>query len=98
MIIFQTKHHADVSMFDNLAVKLIGLMGHSASVPGALTEEEVERALNKLSEAVTSPSAQSGDDWDNDSVSLAHRAQPLLELLDAANRNYDHVIWEKSLR
>lgn len=98
MIFFQTKHHADVSMFDNVALKLIGLMGHSASVPGALTEEEVGQALNKLSEAVTSPAAQSGDDWEDDSVSLAHRAQPLLELLDAAHRNHDHVIWEKSLR
>ncbi|MBD3612538.1 MAG: DUF1840 domain-containing protein [Hydrogenovibrio crunogenus] len=98
MIIFQTKHHADVSMFDNVALKLIGLMGHSASVPGALTEEEVEQAHKKLSEVITNPSAQSGDDWEDDSVSLAHRAQPLLELLDAANQNNDHVIWEKSLR
>jgi len=98
MIFFQTKHHADVSMFDDIALKLISLMGHSATVPGALTEEEVEQAMNKLSDAAESPSAQSGDDWEDDSVSLAHRAQPLLELLDAAHRNHDHVIWEKSLR
>lgn len=98
MIVFQTKQHADVSMFDHVALKLIGLMGHSGSVPGALTEEEVEQALSKLSEAVLNPSAQSGDSWDDDSVSLAHRAQPLLDLLDAAKCGHNHVIWEKSLR
>lgn len=98
MIVFKTKHHANVSMFENMALKLIGLMGHSASVPGALTEEEVEQAFDKLREAVSGPAAQSGDDWEDDSVSLSHRAQPLLDLLDAAIQNHDHVIWEKSLR
>ncbi|MBE0493635.1 MAG: DUF1840 domain-containing protein [Thiomicrospira sp.] len=98
MIHFQTKNHADVSMFDHVALKLIGLMGHSGSVPGALTEDEIEPALKKLSDAVTNPSAQSGEDWDDDSVSLAHRAQPLLDLLNAAKNGHNHVIWEKTLR
>lgn len=98
MIVFQTKHHADVSMFDHVALQLIGLMGHSGSVPGALTEEEVAGAFENLNDAVNRPSAQSGDSWDDDSVSLAHRAQPVLDLLDAAKKHHNHVIWEKSLR
>ena len=98
MIVFKTKQHADVSMFDQVALKLINLMGHSGSIPGALTEEEVAGAFENLSNAVTLPSAQSGDSWDEDSVSLVHRAQPLLDLLAAAKRGHNHVIWEKSLR
>jgi len=97
MIIFQTKHHADITMFDNVALKLIRLMGHSETVPGAFTEEEVGQALNNLKQAIATPTAQSGDSWDDDSVSLAHRAKPLLDLLETAKQNQEHVIWEKSL-
>ncbi|MEA1990471.1 MAG: DUF1840 domain-containing protein [Pseudomonadota bacterium] len=97
MIVFQTKHHADITMFDNVALKLIKQMGHSETVPGAFTEEEVEQALDNLKQAISKPSAQSGDSWDDDSVSLAHRAKPLIDLLETAKQNQEHVIWEKSL-
>ena len=97
MIIFKTKHHADVVMFDNIALSLIGIMGHSKTVPGALTEEEIAPAIQSLKAATDNAQAKSGDSWDDDSVSLSHRASPLLELLDAANKNNEHVIWENSL-
>ena len=97
MIIFKTKHHADVMMLDQVAHTMIRLMGHSDVVPGALTEEELEHAYQNLSAAMKTNSAQSGDSWDNDSVSVAHRGSPLLELLETAIRENEHVIWEKSL-
>jgi|ACQI01.1.fsa_nt_gi ATP-dependent protease HslVU (ClpYQ) peptidase subunit len=96
MINFQTKHHADVMMFDKVALKLIHLMGHSGTVPSAFSSaEEIEAALNKLKSAVSTPSAQSGDDWDDDKVSLAHRAKPLLELLETAHKYEEHVFWDR---
>ena len=98
MIVFKTKKHANVVMFEQVALNLIGLMQHSKTVPGALTEEEIEQAINNLRKAMSSPSAQTGDNWDDDSVSLSHRAQPLLDLLENAHQNKQHVIWEKSLR
>ncbi|WP_319557613.1 DUF1840 domain-containing protein [Thiomicrorhabdus sp.] len=98
LIVFKTKDHPDVSYFDQVALNLISLMGHSEIVPGALTDEEVEQAFNNLSKAVSSSSAQSGDNWDDDSVSVSHRAGPLLDLLQAAIKNDEYVIWEKSLR
>lgn len=98
MIIFKTKDYPEVSYFDQVALSLINLMGHSESVPGALKDEEIERAFNNLSKGVSAPSAQSGDNWDEDSVSVAHRAGPLLDLLQAAMQNNEYVIWEKSLR
>ena len=98
MIVFQTKYHADISLFDNVALKLIKLMGHSETVPGAFTKDEIEQALDNLSKAIAKPSAKTGDNWDDDSVSLAHRAKPLLDLLESAKLNKEHVIWEKSLR
>lgn len=97
MIIFKTKHHPDISMFDQSALSLIRLMGHSETVPGALTDEEVEQAYQTLKAALSSQAAQSGNSWDDNSVSLSHRGAPLLELLETAMRENEHVIWEKSL-
>lgn len=98
MIIFKTKHHADVVMFDNVALNLVAFMGHTKTVPGALTAEEIDQAIQNLNKAISSPSAQSGDSWDDDSVSLSHRGKPLLELLQSAKQHQEHVIWEASLR
>lgn len=98
MIIFKTKHHAEIMMLDQVALNMIRLMGHSEVVPSALTGDEVEQAFNQLSKAMSTGSAQSGDSWDDDSVSLSHRGQPLLDLLATAMREGDHVIWEKSLQ
>lgn len=98
MVRFQTKNHADVVMFDSVAAKMLELMGHSGTIPGALDENEVATALSRLESAVSKPAAQSGDDWNGDSVSLSHRVQPLIDLLTTANNAQNHVIWEKSLR
>jgi hypothetical protein len=97
MIIFRTKHHADITMFDNVALRLIKQMGHSETVPGAFTADEIEQAIKNLKKAISTPTAKSGDSWDDDSVSLAHRAKPLIELLETAKQHQEHVIWEKSL-
>lgn len=98
MVRFETKGHPDVLMFDGVAGKMLTLMGHSGSIPGAFDEDEVAQALANLQAAVLQPSAQSGDDWGADSVSLAHRAQPLIDLFTKAKNDHNHVIWEKSLR
>ena len=97
MIIFKTKHHPDIEMFDGVALKLIKQMGHSETVPGALTEDELERAIQHLNHATSQPTTQASDNWDDDSISINHRAKPLLELLENAKQHQEHVIWEKSL-
>ncbi|BBP45822.1 hypothetical protein THMIRHAS_11950 [Thiosulfatimonas sediminis] len=97
MIVFKTKDHPDVKMFDQIALHLIALMGRSDSVPSALADDEVEMAFHKLRKALSSASAQSGDNWDDDALSMSHRGQPLLDLLEAAMQNHEYVIWEKTL-
>jgi len=96
MITFKSKHHADVMMFDKVALKLLHAMGHTGTVPSAFAPDDIEAALNHLKSASSSPSAVSGDDWDEDSVSLSHRAQPLIELLETALSEQEHVIWDQS--
>lgn len=100
LVTFTCKEHENIMMFGDIAVKLIKMMGHSGVVPGAILADEVPHALNLLKGAVEEGkkdtsvvSDESLDDTDDDLVSLAHRAYPLLDLLeDAVNKRCD-VMW-----
>ena len=102
LVKFQTKAYATITMFGDVAVILIKLMGHSGSVPGALLAEDVPAALARLKAAVAehpndpldpaSHAAQQADEGQH--VSLAQRALPLIELLTAAAAEGENVMWE----
>jgi hypothetical protein len=106
LITFQTEAYANITMFGEVAVALIKLMGHSGSVPGALLAEDVPEALARLKAAVAAnpntpldpkrvPS-KGRDEEDEPHVSLAHRALPLIELLGAAARQGRNVMWDRA--
>ncbi|QGU32364.1 DUF1840 domain-containing protein [Thermochromatium tepidum] len=99
LIRFDTPAYATLTMFGDVAITLIKLMGHSGTVPGALLAEDVPAALERLKRAVAEhpeatldPEPRPGDD--SPRVSLAHRALPLIELLSAAARAGENVMWE----
>jgi hypothetical protein len=106
LVTFRTKAYADITMFGDVAVTLIKLMGHSGAVPGALMPEDIPMALARLKAAVeehadepldpepTSPTAGRQDGKEGPYVSLAHRALPLIELLTAAAADKAYVMWE----
>lgn len=96
LITFSTKAYADITMFGNVALHLIHLMGHSGSVPGAILAEDVPAALGKLRVALASgPVDDQGTDSDEEpKVSLNHRALPLIELLTAAASQGCNVMWD----
>jgi hypothetical protein len=102
LITFKTPVHADITMFGDVAKALIKMLGHSGSVPGAILAEDVPAALERLKAAVSSnpeaPLNPRRDDQDEDaraeSVSLAHRALPLIDLLEAAARERKNVMWD----
>jgi hypothetical protein len=106
LVTFRTKAYADITMFGDVAVTLIKLMGHSGSVPGALMPEDIPAALARLKAAVAehaddpldpAPTARSPtreDGKDGPHVSLAHRALPLIELLAAAAADGAYVMWD----
>lgn len=103
LITFQTKAYANITMFGDVAVVLIKLMGHSGTVPGALLAADIPVAMERLKIAVgehpgepldpATPHA-AVDDSDVQHVSLANRALPLIELLTAAVRDGENVMWE----
>jgi hypothetical protein len=102
LITFKTPVHADITMFGDVAKALIKMFGHSGSVPGALLAEDVPAALERLKAAVSAnpqaPMNPERDEQDEDaraqSVSLAHRALPLIDLLEAAAREKKNVMWD----
>ena len=103
LIKFQTKSYATITMFGDVALRLIKLMGHSGTVPSALLAEDVPAALARLKAAVAERanepldphggSSRNGDE--GQSVSLSHRALPLIELLTAAAAAREYVTWEE---
>ena len=103
LVTFRTKAYADITMFGDVAVRLLKLMGHSGTVPGAMLAEDIAVALERLKGAVevdkrTSAAQASGkadgDQGADEQVSLAHRALPLIELLEAAQREHATVMWD----
>jgi hypothetical protein len=106
LVTFRTKAYANITMFGDVAVTLLKLMGHSGTVPGALMPDDLPKALARLKAAVeehadepldpapSSTQSASQDDQEGRYVSLAHRALPLIELLTAADADGEYVMWD----
>ncbi|WP_018295286.1 DUF1840 domain-containing protein [Mariprofundus ferrooxydans] len=93
-ITFRTDSHAGITMFDDVALGMIKMMGHSTTVPGAILAADVPVALSRLKAAIEadkgSPPVASNDP-DEPAISMKHRAAPLIELLSAAG---DNIMWD----
>ena len=98
LITFKTKSYANIVMFGDVATKLLEMMDYGTSVPGAIISEDLPKALNNLRrglESVLEIAEPAGDaDDDQPAVSLHTRAVPLIELLQSAIDDQNHVRWE----
>lgn len=97
LVTFTTDAYADFTMFGDVALTLLKMMGHSATVPGAILAEDVPEALRRLTAAIdaeksSSPVTQNSDD--ESGVSMAHRGLPLIKLLTAAVKADSYVMWK----
>jgi len=97
LVTFTTKAWADITMFGEIAVQLIKLMGHSGTVPSAILAEDVPAALENLKVAIEQAAPDESEEEDDDSserkVSIPTRAFPLIELLTAAAEQKSDVMW-----
>ena len=90
LVTFSCPAYADITMFGDVAVHLLKMMGHSGTVPSALLAADVPAALERLEAAVAAegdspaPGESSQPEDEEPPVSLSHRALPLIELLKAA--------------
>jgi hypothetical protein len=96
LVTFTTKAYADITMFGDIALAMLKMMGHSATVPGAILAEDVPMALNRLTAAIAkdkAPLTKENTGQDGPGVSMAHRALPLINLLTAAAKANCQVMW-----
>ena len=110
LVTFSTKVSADITMFGDVAVELLKLMGQTGVVPGALVGSDIAPALQRLKTAVTTLGSRplgnaAPDPKDEDDeraaaplVSLRQRAVPLVQLLEAAAREDAEVTWREASR
>ncbi|MDH3831123.1 MAG: DUF1840 domain-containing protein [Gammaproteobacteria bacterium] len=102
LITFSCPAYANITMFGDVAVHLIKLMGHSGTVPGALLAEDVPDALARLATAIEAgaqmpePREPAESEDDESTVSLPHRALPLIDLLKAAAKAKCNVMWDSN--
>ncbi len=101
LVTFKSKAHGDITMFGDVALKLIQIMGHGGSVPGAIGADEVASALERLRAAAQADKELNVGKTDEPAdgkhseraVSLAQRALPLIGMLEAAERRGAPVMW-----
>lgn len=101
LVTFHSPSYADITMFGDVAIKLLQLMGHSGSVPSAILAEDIPDVLERLKQAIKkmedeepSKETQNSKDGCENRVSLTHRALPLIALLEAAVADKCDVMWD----
>ncbi|MCG6952504.1 MAG: DUF1840 domain-containing protein [Betaproteobacteria bacterium] len=101
LVTFRSSAWGNVTMFGEVAVALLKMMGHSGTVPSALLARDVPAALARLKQELASHPVEedrgtpSGDDEEAEKpVGLALRAYPLIEMLSAAAEQEADVMWQ----
>ncbi|MDH3587554.1 MAG: DUF1840 domain-containing protein [Gammaproteobacteria bacterium] len=96
-----TAAYPEITMFGDVALKLLEMMGRRETVPSAIGAEDIPQSLQSLREGIAAADAAledqpPGDEGEGDErrVSLHNRAVPLIEMLEAAEREGVAVMWE----
>jgi hypothetical protein len=100
LVTFKCKASGEFSMLGDEAVRLIKMMGHSGTIPGAISAGDVPDALKNIKAAIevekeSEENAETEDEEDEKEppVKMAIRAYPLVEMLSAAVRDNCEVMW-----
>jgi hypothetical protein len=105
LIRFSSVKTESITMFGNVAVQLIKMLGASGAVPGGLSAADIPVALQRLREQLqmqpaaiveASDAVSDKNEKERDPpVALATRAGPLISLLERASAASVPVMWEK---
>ena len=90
----------DMTMFGDVALELLKMMGHSGTVPSAILARDIPAALDRLKQAVASapapaPRSDAEEREKGPRVSLQQRAFPLIELLERCVQNGWDLVWDQ---
>jgi hypothetical protein len=91
-----------ITMFGDVAKKLLRLMGQTGAVPGAILAPDIPPAVERLRQAISGEPEKGAPrdtkDEGEPPVNLRQRAFPLVELLERAAKQKADVIWEEERR
>ncbi len=102
LVTFHSKAWSSVTLFGDVGARLLKMMGHSGTVPGALLAADIPAAIARLEQGLAAagpedknkPDVLPGDDENAPPpVGLKQRAHPLIQLLSAAARQDCDVTW-----
>ena len=95
LIEIQGEHTGSITMFGDVATRLLKMMGQSGQSEGAIRAEDVGEALGSLETALARLEEPESEDEDgNARVSLQTRAKPLLDLLRSSQQQQGYVMWK----
>jgi hypothetical protein len=92
-----------LTMFGEVAIHLLKLMGHSGTIPSAILAADIPAAAARLQKALDAGAAAPAPSQDTDDheeggprISLRQRAYPLIELLQRAAAKGADVMWDRA--
>jgi len=106
LVTFKCRASPDVTMLENLAQYLLGIIGKRLGPRGVITHDELEVAISKLESAIAIDKKEraeheghfhDGEDGHEHHhevpVGLAQRAFPFLDMLRAAQKAQNDIVW-----
>lgn len=105
MIVFRSDAAADVMMFDDVAKRMMEIMGKAQAERGIVTVEQLPEAIARLRAAIAEDRARHAGDHDQPEteevpgggkrgyVGLAQRTAPLVEFLEYSLKAEKPVTW-----
>ena len=80
LVTFTCNAHGDITMFGDVAEKMLEMMGHSGTIPSAIFAKDVPAVLERLKNAVESASEEPFEDSssynDDDHMDVGGRVTP----------------------
>ena len=99
-VTFETRAFANITMLNDVAVEILKIMGQSGSVPGAIKGGDVSQILELFTKAVAERKEEfiNGESTridiePDERVKLGDRAIPIIQLLEAADKENCDVLW-----
>ncbi|OED43020.1 hypothetical protein AB833_04790 [Chromatiales bacterium (ex Bugula neritina AB1)] len=96
----QGEKTGSIIMFDDIAIRLLKMMGQSGNSEGAVREADVPAALDQLKQSLAGlpgnndPEVNSANDNNEPEVSIHTRAAPLIDLLEHCISKGGYFMWK----
>lgn len=98
LVTFFCDAYENITLFGEVAKKLLVFMQQSGTVPGAILAKDVSSALSSLKQEIAREKELYVEDnnYDDDpEISIEKRAIPIIKLLEHAEKAHCNVMWRQ---